>query len=284
MTGFGRGKLILCGEHAVVYGHPALAAAIDLGVRVDLTPHDGPTHAPGADTRLTAALRVALPERGWRVSITSDLPVGRGMGSSAALSVALVRAAAAIEGHRPTAAEVYDRAFAIERVFHGNPSGLDHAVSDRGGLIRYRRGPPAELSSLPPPSWSFVVLDSGTAGDTKALVAGVASRRPAIDEDLDAIGALVADAEAALHDVERLGPILDRNHALLAAIGVSTPKLDALAAALREAGAAGAKLAGAGGGGVVLGITDDPDGVRGRLAQRGIVALTCRPAPTRETP
>jgi mevalonate kinase len=275
--GSGHGKLILCGEHAVVYGHPALAFAVDRGTTVEVAPRTGPTRitADHPDDRLADAVARVVPASGLDVSIRTDLPVGRGMGSSAALAVALVRALA--DGDLSADAAI-ERAMPVERAFHGNPSGLDVAVAAHGGMMRYLRGPPREIAPLKAPRWTVVVLDSGAAGNTAALVAGVAARRPAVDRALDRIGALVREAEAALEDVPALGALLDENHALLAEIGVSTPTLDALVALARRAGAAGAKLAGAGGGGVVLALVADPAPVLAAAGRAGVVAWPCRPA------
>lgn len=281
MTGAGRGsgKLILCGEHAVVYGHPAIAFAVDRGTTVDVVARPGPTtlDADGNDGRLLAALHTVVPGNGWGVRVRTDLPIGRGMGSSAALAVALVRALADARSESPTDDAVEEAAMPLERAFHGNPSGLDVALSARGGIARYRRGPPKRLDPLPVPGWSVVVLDSGEAGNTADLVAGVAARRPGVDRALDRIGALVSEAEGVLQDPAALGPLLDENHALLREIGVCTPQLDALVELARRAGARGAKLSGAGGGGVVLALVDDAAPVLAECAKQGISAWECRP-------
>lgn len=285
--GRGHGKLILAGEHAVVYGYPALAVAIDRGVAACITPIDGPTRAgPGTpcDTRLSAALVAALGPRGFHVQLTSDLPLGRGMGSSAAIGVALVRARAAAEGRALSLDEVYERAFAIERIFHGTPSGLDHAVSSRGGLLRYRKGPPPAFETMPCPDLTLVVLDSGTAGNTKEMVDRVRRERGRLAGVLAEIGGLVEEVERALHDPERLGPLLTQNHRLLRRLGVSTPRLDELVELALTRGALGAKLAGAGGGGVVLALAPDADGLVRAAAAAGVAAFICRPAPTCEGP
>jgi len=280
------GKLILCGEHAVVYGHPAIALGVDRQTRVTVRPVPGALRLRDAeghridDPRLAEAVRTVLSDE-WEVRIESDLPIGRGMGSSAALAVALVRAVAAARGEALDAATTHERAFAVERVFHGNPSGIDHAVAARGGVVRFRRteaGP--ELVSLPVPSWSLVVLDSGTAGDTKRLVAGVASRRPGIDPHLEAIGDIVGDVERSLHDVDALGPLLLENHRLLRAIGVSDEALDYLVDLAMDTGATGAKLAGAGGGGVVIALAHQPERVLAAARAQGIQGFVCRPTST----
>jgi mevalonate kinase len=286
-VGRGHGKLILSGEHAVVYGHPAIAIAVDRGVTARLRRRPGPTatelHTP-ADDRMVQALRVVLPGEGWCVDLESDLPLGRGMGSSAAIAVALVRAWAAASGETLDHDAVWERAFEVERIFHGTPSGLDHAVSCRGGALRYQKGPPPRFEPLPCPTWPLVVLDSGVAGDTRALVDAVRARRPGIDSVLDEIGALVTAVEQALHDPARLGPLLTENHRLLQRIGVSNHALDELVQLALDAGAFGAKLAGAGGGGVVLALTADPDRLLAQARDRQVPAFSCRPVPAEETP
>ena len=266
-TAFAPGKLILMGEHAVVYGHPALAIAVDRGMTVTLRDRPGPTGIDQAwvsDSRLDAALGTVLPAEGVGVTVHSDLPIGRGMGSSAALAVALARASISREGKVETREEVNVRAFAVERIFHGNPSGIDHTVSMLGGAVQYRRedsGPVFDCIDLPP--LPIVVIDSGAAGNTAELVGGVASRRPNVDAYLTQMGTLLTDTLPALRggDLDAIGQAWHENHWLLKAIGVSTPTLDRIVRVATDAGAAGAKLAGAGGGGVVIALAEDPSAV-----------------------
>ncbi|MFH1469427.1 MAG: mevalonate kinase [Pseudomonadota bacterium] len=246
------GKLILLGEHAVVHGHPAIAGAVGLHTMVLLFSAEGPTALGDSDTRderLQRALAQALPREGLRVDIHSELPIGRGMGSSASVAVALVRAAAALAGRALAPGELFERSFALEKIFHGQPSGVDNAVVAAGGLLRFRRGPPLQVEPLAlARPLDVVVLDSGTAGDTAALVAAVRARRPLVDPVLDAIGALVERAGGLLDEPAALGAAMDENHALLQRLGVSTPALDELCALARAHGALGAKLSGSGGG------------------------------------
>lgn len=280
--GYAPGKLILAGEHAVVYGHPAVAAAVSRGTTVRLARRPGPSGLDGAprrDERLDRALREVLPSEGIGVSIESELPIGRGMGSSASLAVALVRALARLEGEEADAARCVAEGFRVERVFHGTPSGVDHTVIALGGVVRFRR-PPAGAVEIDPirpcPSLPLVVLDSGEAGDTGRMVASVRARRPAVDGTLSRIGALAADFGEALASGASpavLGPCLLENHALLAELGVSTPALDALVALALSAGAEGAKLAGAGGGGVVVALATDRDRLFGVAARAGARAF-----------
>lgn len=284
--GQGLGKLLLCGEHAVVYGHPAIAFAVDRATRVTLERTEHATTLIGAveDDRLRDAVRAAVPPEGWRVHIASDLPIGRGMGSSAALAVALVRARAHLDGESLGPDQVFDRAIPVERVFHGNPSGVDVAISARGGFLRYRRedGAPRIEPIRRRPRWRVVALDSGEVGNTAVLVDYVAARRSKLDPILAQIGALVDRAFEVLDAPDSLGPLLTENHALLRALGVSNPRLDELVAMAIDSGAWGAKLAGAGGGGVVIALVDDPEPLLRVASQRGISAFAC--APAEETP
>lgn len=269
------GKIILLGEHSVVYGHRAIASAVSLTTRVTLEPHHGPTRLRESflrDSRLDEAIALALPATGWAVDIATDLPVGRGMGSSAALSIALVRAAAAVRGETLDFEEEHRRGFALERIFHGNPSGLDHAVSALGGAVVYRRGETPVPIAMP--RTSVVVLDTGVAGDTAALVAGVAARRPGIDGSLDRLGALVEEALPRLDDPLALGQAMDEAQHHLERIGVSNAAIEGLVRLARSHGAVGAKLSGAGGGGIVVALTPDGgDRLLRAARQRNIPAL-----------
>ncbi len=282
---FAPGKLIVVGEHAVVYGHPALAIAVDRGTTVHLERRHGPTALESAapdDPRLMQGLSAILPSTGIGVHLRSDLPIGRGMGSSAALAVALSRAYCALEQCPATPERIDAMAMTVERVFHGNPSGIDHTVSATGGAVTFRRtdeGPC--FASVQFPDLPLVVIDSGEMGDTAIMVEGVRSRKPGIDKTLAQIGTLSERFMEAMPDEDtgKLGEMLTENHRLLQDIGVSTPTLDAIVTQALEAGAAGAKLAGAGGGGVVIAITTDPDGLIHQATRAGFRAFTVRVFP-----
>lgn len=284
-VGHGFGKLILCGEHAVVYGHPALAVAVNQGATVRLRAVEGPTHVVSPsidDPRLLEAVISIVGESGWAVTIESDLPIGKGMGSSAAIAVALVRAFAHSQGQSISLDEVYAKAYAAEAAFHGTPSGLDHAVASRGGMLWFERGPPTVMRPAPVPPFPVVVIDSGSAGNTKDMVNGVLSRRPAVDPILAAIGDLVPKVHAALLDPASLGPLLLENHGLLKDLGVSTPVLDQIVDLAMAHGAHGAKMAGAGGGGVVLAVTPSPEGLVEAANQAGFASFIAHAAPIQE--
>lgn len=265
-SAFACGKLILSGEHAVVYGHPAIAIPVSRGVRVDLERVEGDTHMPEADEILHRALLTILPPKGLKVQMHSSLPLGRGMGSSAALAVACLRALSQMCHEEISFESTFARAFAMERIFHGSPSGVDHAVSASGKAIFYKKGhdkPQIEPMSIP--RLGVVVMDTGIAGDTGRMVSKVRSK---MSVNLDTINQIGSVTEAIRKELlqERpaphlLGELLSENQRLLRDLDVSTQQLDNLCKIACEAGAYGAKLAGAGGGGVAFALVSDPTAV-----------------------
>ncbi len=275
------GKLLLFGEHAVVHGVPAIAVGLSDGVEVVRV--DGPPgwHVPawGVDTATGApesmvhahrALCEAAGTGPVRLAVTSRIPAGCGLGSSAALAVASARAL--IEDDE---AAVAVAAAASESVFHGNASGLDQAAATRGGVIRFVRGAPPEVRDLAVGGRvALVVASVGAGASTAEMVAGVQrriSRFPRVGGGmLEAVSALVGCAERALAagDVDELGELMDINHGLLCAFGVSTGALDRACYTARDAGAAGAKLTGGGGGGCIVAVSAEEHAVAVAAALR----------------
>lgn len=269
----GRGKTILLGEHIVVYGVEALAAGIDRGVRARAEPAEqtelsiepwGTRHAPGEDDDVSRALAAVLPEGAppMRIEAEVALPAGAGLGCSAALGVAVVRAIAERQGELLTDAEVAERALDWERVFHGNPSGIDNTMAAHGGVALYRKGEPLVPIRLGAPI-RLVIGDSGEPSSTKEMVALVARQRerdPArFDKTCEAVASLVRNARLAVEagDVRALGQLMDLNQHLLSGLMLSTSSLEDMIGAARDAGAAGAKLTGAGGGGCMIALVED---------------------------
>lgn len=278
---FGGGKVILLGEHSVVYGQPALAAGLSRGVSAQVVPAetDRFTASPwdvdlrgddlGAESaeslgRAFAAVREHYPADAVHVHADVDLPGGAGLGCSAALGVAVV---GALDAHFGTPRTDEERgAFSLrwERVFHGNPSGVDNAMAACGGVAVFEHGQP--LARVQPRrGLPIVIAHSGESSSTKEVVGGVAEQHAKEPERLQelfgAIGALVRNAKLAVQDgdLRALGQLMDMNQALLSAMFVSTEKLEALCRAAREAGALGAKLTGAGGGGCMIALAPDLD-------------------------
>lgn len=249
------GKVILLGEHFVVHGVEAIAVPVlsrTVTVTVDREPGAWAV-AEVAREPIAAMLRhLGEDPAALRVSVAATLPFGAGLGGSAALAVALVRALGASD-----AAEVRARAHQLERLAHGDPSGIDDAVATWAQPVRYLRGrgPDPIAAPGPLPLWIGLTPVGASTREAVAQVAALRAREP------DRFGALerqavgvVAAGIAALQagDLAALGRAMNDNHALLAALGVSTPTLDGLVHAAREAGALGAKLTGGGLGGAVI--------------------------------
>jgi mevalonate kinase len=291
---FGPGKVILLGEHAVVYGHPALAVPLTLGVTARGTPARRTALAPLAG--LSAQQRRLLLEAfdgaaeaagrpGIRVSLRSTLPVSMGLGSSAALAVAVARVLVEAKGERSTPARILEVALRMEQTFHGTPSGVDHTCSVHGVPIIYRRGEkgrPGRVRRVHPRVSSTLLLALvGPRSGTQETVASLrerARRWPARYARLfREMGQLAMEGTRALEagDLDALGDAMNVNHGLLAAAGVSSPALDTAVDALRRAGALGAKLTGAGGnGGAVVALFSGPPRNVRRLERSGLHLLT----------
>lgn len=293
--GRGNGKVILLGEHAVVYGQPALAAGLPLGVEATIEPNaDGTREVEAEQPALigeaaarAAALLDVPAAAGFRLTIRGDLPVAVGLGSSAALAVALIRAFAAATATRLADDVVAQRANRIEEQFHGRPSGIDATTATLGGVLRFRRGATLEAERVPVAgNFRFALLDTGTSHTTSSTVGALAAEvhaDPSRHESLFAeIGELARTGEAALRagDPTALGAAMNENHPLLARLGVSTPELESAVAAARAGGALGAKLTGAGGGGVVLALVEPGDeGFAARLRAAGYPSRSFELAP-----
>ena len=281
------GKVILFGEHAVVYGRPALAvpvtqvqaeAVVEAGepgagltiIAADLGETIAVRGAP-ADHPLATAARLTLVKFGlsdpdWRVTVRSTIPIASGMGSGAAVSAAIVRALAAARGQGSgvrgqevaiSPEEVSALVYEVERLHHVTPSGIDNTVVVYGQPVYFVRGQPPQTFRIGRP-FTLAIADTGIRSPTRIAVGDVRrswEQEPArFDGLFDQVAAIVEDARVAVSDgqPDRLGLLMDRNHALLREIGVSCPELDALVAAARAAGAAGAKLSGAGRGGNMI--------------------------------
>ena len=289
-TGRAGGKVILLGEHAVVYGRPAVATGLPIGLEVEATEGDGPAvvsddPALAADPRpreLVVQLASLLGLDASRIvlRVRSDLPAGRGLGSSAALAVAALRALAPTRLDRSTELDAGRR---LEAVFHGTPSGIDPAAAALGTCFRFVRDEPPSVTPLHPAQpLPLVVAFGDRPRSTGAAVGGLRARweadRPRYEALFDAVAAVVERGARAMvaGDLPALGRAFDDNQALLETLGVSSEETVALVAAARRAGALGAKLTGGGAGGAVISLASDPNAVAARLRADGWTVLVTR--------
>lgn len=296
------GKVILLGEHAVVYGAPALAVGLDLGVTAEASRADAPslvidgrrvTTENGSElVQALDALCGRLSAPPLAVEARLELPPGAGLGASAALGVAIARAVLGVtrpELDLASAAgrdEVLAAAAAWEGVFHGNPSGIDAATAEQGGCLRYSRAEGATRVPLPRMLPLAIAL-AGPPASTREMVASVAKlfeRRPDLaGKSVSGITALVENARLCLEvgDLPGLGKLMDLNQMLLAGLMLSTEGIERACDAARRAGALGAKLTGAGGGGAVIALADlDPEPVLAAFRSEGFECFAATVAAT----
>jgi len=284
-------KAILLGEHAVVYGQPAIAVPLpQLRARVqarfdskldDLvieTPGKGQVISLRRDPRQPLALAASLACRTLgltpsflRLRLDSAVPIASGLGSGAAVSTAIMRALADLLGKALSPEQLSDLVYEVEKLHHGTPSGIDNTVVAHQQPVYFRKGEPAEFLQLPAPLL-LLVADTGVSSVTREAVASLRRAREedpeGVNRKLAAIGDLVGHAREALiaADWQELGHLLDANHAILAELRLSSPELERLIAAARGAGALGAKPTGAGRGGHAIALVTSESEASATLA------------------
>lgn len=293
-------KVILFGEHFVVYDRLAVVMAIDLRANVIVKPRRDDKIVIRSDTMglygefasndcyqpiaggfgniklkpiyiaAKNVLNLAGENAGLDITIESHIPVAAGLGSSAAVSVATTAAVGNLLEMNLSRDDIFRLALEAERVIHENPSGVDPAISTYGGLIAYRRGEGVRRLRV---NVDLPLILGGTRikRDTREMILRVSEFRrlypEAVDRIMDA-GDMVANlAIKALEDgdLRALGNLMDINHALLYAIGVSNWAIEELVWAAKRAGALGAKITGAGGGGYIIALSQ-PENLR-RIAE-----------------
>lgn len=275
------GKIILFGEHAVVYARPAIAvpvfqvraqatiaprqdARVVIDARdvqrvydLDTAPADDPL---AAIIRITCA-RLNVAPQNFSVTICSTIPMASGLGSGAAVSVAIVRALAHYFTYSLAREEIAALAYEVEKLYHGTPSGIDNTVIAFETPIYFVRGQPIETFHVTR-AFTLAIADTGIASPTKIAVGDVRraweQERTRYESLFDEMGAIVYAARTVIErgEVDALGELMNANQILLRQIGVSSPEIEGLVNAALRAGARGAKLSGAGRGGNVIALVD----------------------------
>lgn len=279
-------KVILFGEHAVVYGQPAIAVPVtslrarvtaeaapsDAGLTIlsPATRHRFTVHLTEDDEENALSLAAQLTLRNFGITtppdltltLVSDIPIGRGLGSGAAVSTALVRALCAALEKTLSLEELNAIIYEVEKKHHGTPSGIDNTVIVYEQPIYFVRGQPLENIRIALP-FTLLVADTGygtpthiPVGDVRRLYEAKPER---ITPILERIGAISRAACQAIETGEyfRLGALMNENHELLQKLTVSSVELDVLCEAALAAGAQGAKMSGGGRGGIMLALVTD---------------------------
>jgi mevalonate kinase len=276
------GKIILFGEHAVVYGRPALAIPVtQVHVDVDISDAVRPgiwIEAPDvnlhaelntlpSDHPIASVLHNFLflarisPFPSLEIKISSTIPVASGLGSGAAVTVALVRSLSAHLHSPMTDEEVNAFAYEIEKLYHGTPSGIDNTVVTYAKPVYFIKGQPIEVFKVGRP-FTILIADTGVSAPTRESVGDV--RRLWMNDKsrwetvFDKVGEISFTARRAIEagKPELLGELMNENHELLQKLTVSSPELDRLVEAARNAGALGAKLSGGGRGGNMIALIE----------------------------
>lgn len=276
-VGSAHGKLILVGEHAVVYDRPAIAIPFPIievkatieeisgSIMIESEFFHGPIHRMPEKLQgiavciLETLTALNKPRTGLLIRLKSTIPLGRGLGSSAAIAIALVRSLYTFYGKEVRQTELMALVHLAEIHAHGNPSGIDMAAASSEFPIWFQKGKNPKPLQIGAPL-HLVVADSGRIGDTHAAVTSVRQQyilKPTrIQGSLDRLGWLTNDARAALSigNMEFLGKLLNFAQDELIELGVSDTGINRLVDVARKAGALGAKLTGGGKGGCVLAI------------------------------
>ncbi|HUR60873.1 MAG TPA: mevalonate kinase [Candidatus Thermoplasmatota archaeon] len=303
------GKVILFGEHAVVYGHPAIAAATDQRTQVEVdccgdrfTVNGYRLHDRFHSYLLSAVEQVWRRPDPVRIQTEGGVPSASGTGSSAALTVATVAALRQLQGKTDLPGLAQD-AFAVERMTQGGGSPTDTSTATAGGgiAIAASTDPPNVGQKLWDVAWTepgkerawtveridlpemtVVVGNSGIKGKTAEQVAKVANaaRKNAMVRDrLAEIGALTREAVPNLgrRDMVAVGTLMNKAHSALHTLGVNHPAVEALVQAARATpGTLGAKITGAGGGGSMFALTERPEAVAAAIQAHGGTAYIVR--------
>ncbi len=276
ITGRGNGKIILFNEHFVVYGVPAIASSINRYVEAEIADSDtvtifdervNLTNDPLEKRILevmSSKMNIDLNKNPIKVIIRGDIPLGSGLGASAATCVAIARALSKYFKLDLSDEEINSIAYEGERIYHGNPSGIDNTVATFGGVIWFERGEKVERINIGKPLY-IIIGNTGVRASTKKAIEKVRRNR---EKDPERFENLLNEARRLAQsarkyieegELKRIGELMNKNHELLQEIGVSCKKLDYLVDLFLRKGALGAKLTGGGLGGNAIALVEDAD-------------------------
>lgn len=277
-TGEAHSKLILVGEHAVVYGQPAIAIPFPLKVRAEVKMSIGeitiesllytgtidgmPREMNGISECIKNALmHLNKPLKDLNIKVSSEIPLGRGLGSSAAVATAIVRGIFLYFNMTITKEELFSLVEISESHAHGKPSGIDMMAVASNSPIYFKRQEGVCYFKAPKPLY-MVVADSGKIGDTRSAVEKVRNNHLAdtkgIDTVVNRIGEITDKAREAISrgELRNLGTLLNKNHEELKTLGVSDDLINSMVDTAMRAGAIGAKLTGGGMGGCMVALAN----------------------------
>ena len=300
IEGIGFGKVILLGEHSVVYGRHAIAVPVPQTIRVKvedckegvtlMIPSWGIEYQLDKDIEQRQSFekpagaileRLNLSNKGMRIEVFPDIPRGMGLGGSAAIAVAIIRGLSNHFNLGLSDEEVNGMAFESEKIAHGNPSGIDNTMATFGQPLIYRTGEPPLVERLNiNENFSLVVGFSRHEGVTAKTVRNVREgwrKNTAMYEKIfDDIDDLVLKSVTAIqnNDFALLGQMMNFCQGLLNALQVSNPELERLIGLAREAGALGAKLTGGGGGGAMVALVKNESEVAEAIESEGFETLS----------
>ncbi len=297
----GHGKIILLGEHAVVYGRRAIAAPVPIAARaavqetgsgqiefmvprwgVEYTLHRDAAQRRSFEKPLGAFLeQYDLLKRSLRIEVFPNVPRAMGLGGSAAVAVAIARA---VDRHFKLGLsdeQINEIAFSFEKVAHNKPSGIDNTVATYGRMLVYTAGDPPTFERLVTPQPIPLIIgvsgiESLTAGMVSQVREGWRNNRGLYERVFDEIGRLTDEARTAIagNDLETLGNLMNFCQGQLNALQVSSWELEEMIQIARRHGALGAKLTGGGGGGSMIALCpDNRQAVVDALQQAGYEAM-----------